>query len=71
MKTRERFWIIDGISSAKIYIANCGKCALLKAKPVRQLKADLPSCQVIHFIHSFILFILDHHNNSKCMVTQL
>ena len=34
-KTRERFWIIHGISSVKFYIANCGKCALLKAKPVR------------------------------------
>ena len=46
MKTRERFWIIHGISSVKFYIANCGKCALLKAKPVCQLMADLPSCQV-------------------------
>ena len=46
MKTRERFWIIHGISSVKFYIANCGKCALLKAKPVRQLMADLPSCRV-------------------------
>ena len=39
MKTRERFWIIHGIFSVKFYIANCGKCALLKAKPVRQLMA--------------------------------
>ena len=46
MKTRKRFWIIHGISSVKFYIANCGKCALLKAKPVRQLMADLPSCRV-------------------------
>ena len=46
MKTRERFWIIHGISSVKFYIANCGKCALLKAKPVRQLMADLPSCRI-------------------------
>ena len=46
MKTRERFWIIHGISSVKFYIANCGKCALLKAKPVRQLMPDLPSCRV-------------------------
>ena len=46
MKTREHFWIIQGISSVKFYIANCGKCALLKAKPVCQLMADLPSCRV-------------------------
>jgi len=45
MKTRERFWIIHGIS-VKYYIANCGKCALKKAKPVRQLMADLPSFRV-------------------------
>ena len=46
MKTHERFWIIHGISSVKFYIANCGKCALLKAKPVGQLMADLTSCRV-------------------------
>ena len=46
MKTRERFWFIHGISSVKFYIANCGKCALLKAKPVRQLMADFPLCLV-------------------------
>ena len=34
LKTRKRFWIICGISSVKFYIANCGKCALFKAKPV-------------------------------------
>ena len=46
MKTRKRVWIIRGISSVKFYITNCGKCALLKAKTVRQLMADLPSCRV-------------------------
>jgi len=46
MKTRERFWIIHDISSVKYYIANCGKCALKKAKPIRQLMADLPSFSV-------------------------
>ena len=46
MKTRERFWIIHGISRVKFYIAHCRKCALLKAKPVCQLMADLPSCRV-------------------------
>ena len=44
MKSRECFWIIHGISGVKFYITNRGKCALLKAKPVRQLMADLPSC---------------------------
>ena len=37
MLTRQRFWIIHGISSVKRYLTACGKCALDKAKPVRQL----------------------------------
>ena len=43
MKTRQRFWIIHGISSVKQYIAECSNCALYKAKPIRQLVADLPA----------------------------
>ena len=46
MQTRQRFWIIHGISSVKRYIAECGKCAPKKAKPYRQLMADLPPCRV-------------------------
>ena len=46
MKTRERFWVIHGVSRVKFYIADCGKCALLKAKPIRQLMSELPSCRV-------------------------
>ena len=46
MKTCERFWVIHGVSSVKFYIADCGKCALLKAKPIRQLMSELPSCRV-------------------------
>ena len=45
-KILEIFWIIHGNSSVKYYIADCGKCAILKAKPIRQLMADLPSCRV-------------------------
>ena len=37
IKTRQRFWIIHGISSVKHYIAECSNCALHKAKPIRQL----------------------------------
>ena len=44
--TRQRFWIIFGNGSVKHYIANYGKCALEKAKPLRQLMADLPSFRV-------------------------
>ena len=43
MKTRECFWIIHSIGNVKYYFNNCGKCALLKAKPVRQLMPDLPN----------------------------
>ena len=46
MLTRQRFWIIHGISSVKRYSTDCGKCALNKAKPVRQLMSDLPSFRV-------------------------
>ena len=46
MKTRQRFWIIHGISSVKHYIAECSNCALHKAKPIRQLIADLPACRL-------------------------
>ena len=44
MKTRQYFWIIHGIGNVKSYLNNCGKCALLKAKPVPQLMSDLPEC---------------------------
>lgn len=46
MRTRQRFWIINGISSVKRYLSECGKCAIQKAKPIRQLMADLPSYRV-------------------------
>ena len=46
MKTRQRFRIIYGISSVKCYLADCAKCALKKAKPIRRLMADLPSFRV-------------------------
>ena len=46
MLTRQRFWISHGISRVKRYLAECGKCALDKAKPVRQLMSDLPSFRV-------------------------
>ena len=46
MKTRQHFWIIHGIVNVKHFIADCGHCCLCKAKPLRQLMADLPECQV-------------------------
>ena len=46
MQTRQRSWIIHGISSVKRSLSDCGKCALKKAKPIRQLMADLPSFRV-------------------------
>ena len=39
MQTRQQFWIIHGISSVKRYLSDCGKCALKKAKPIRELIA--------------------------------
>ena len=46
MKTRQRFWISHGIGSVKYDLASCGKCLILKAKPVRQLMGDLPECRL-------------------------
>ena len=46
MKTRQCFWIIHGIGNAKYFLNNCGKCALSRAKPVRQLMSDLPKCRL-------------------------
>ena len=42
-RTRQRFWIVHGISSVKRYLGDCAKCALRKATPVRRLMADLPA----------------------------
>ena len=46
MKTKLRFWLIFGISSAKRILSDCSKCARRKATPIRQLMADLPACRV-------------------------
>ena len=46
MKTRQCFWIIHDIGNVKYFLNNCGKCALSKAKPVRQLVSDLPECRL-------------------------
>ena len=46
MRTRQQFWIINGISSVKSILSNCSECARRKATPIRQLMADLPTCHV-------------------------
>jgi len=46
MKTRRRFWIIHGSGNVKYYLANCAKCSILKAKPIRQLMSDLPASRL-------------------------
>ena len=46
MKTRQRYWIIYGISSVKGILSECSKCLRRKATPIRQLMADLPACRV-------------------------
>ena len=72
-KTLENFWIIHGNSSVKHYIADCGKCAILKAKPIRQLMADLPACRVTVCIRPFKFSGIDYlgpylfrQNRSEC-----
>ena len=46
MKTRQRYWIIYGISSVIGILSECSKCLRRKATPIRQLMADLPACRV-------------------------
>ena len=45
-KTRQRFWIINGISSVKYFFSHCSVCARNRAAPVRQIMADLTVCHV-------------------------
>ena len=40
--TTKKFWIVNGNAAVKRYLSQCGQCSLEKAKPVRQLMADLP-----------------------------
>ena len=42
LSTRKKFWIVNGNAAVKRYLSQCGRCSLEKAKPVRQLMADLP-----------------------------
>ena len=37
MNTRQRYWLIHGIGSVKHYLAECGKCSILKANPFNSL----------------------------------
>ena len=60
MKTRQRYWIIHGIVYVKHFIADCGHCCLRKAKPIRQLKADLPECRVALCNKPFMFCGLDY-----------
>ena len=42
LSTRKKFWIVNGNAAVKRYLSQCRRCLLEKAKPVRQLMADLP-----------------------------
>ena len=46
METRQKVSDVHCISSVKHFLADCASCALRKAKPVRQLMADLPVCRL-------------------------
>ena len=75
MRTRQRFWIVCGISSVKRYLMECLKCAMQKATLVRQLMSDLPACRVtvtnkpLKFCGAAYLgpyFYRQDRNNCKC-----
>ena len=46
LSTRKKFWIVNGHASVKHYLNQCGQCAVEKAKPVRQLMANLPADRI-------------------------
>ena len=73
VKTRQRFWLIHGISSVKHYIAECGKRALYKAKPLTNLISDLPACRLMACNKPFKICGVDYlgplryrQNRSEC-----
>ena len=46
MLTRQKYWIIKGLSSVRHYLNQCNACNLQKARPVRQLMVDLPASRL-------------------------
>ena len=60
LSTRKRFWIVNGHASVKHYIIQCAKCTLDKAKPIRQLMADLPVCRTSTCHKAFKICGLDY-----------
>ena len=46
MLTRQKYYIIKGLSSARHYLNQCNACNLQKARSVRQLMADLPASRL-------------------------
>ena len=57
--TRKKFWIVNGNASVKHYLNDCGECTLAKAKPVRQLMADLPVARTAASHKAFAVCGLD------------
>ena len=60
LSTRKKFWIVNGNASVKRYLSECGNCALDKAKPVRQLMADLPAARTAASHKAFAICGLDY-----------
>ena len=73
MQTRQQFWIIFGNGSVRHYLSDCAKCALRKARPVRQLLSDLLSFRVTKVNKPFQICGVDflgpllyRHGRSEC-----
>lgn len=43
---RQRFWIVSGMSLAKMIVKSCMKCYHFKPKPMQSIMADLPESRV-------------------------
>ena len=53
MLTRKKYWIIKGLSSVRHYLARCNACIIQKARPIRQLMADLPTARLAGHTKAF------------------
>ena len=65
LSTRKKLLIINGNAAVKRYLSLCGRCSLVKAKPVRQLMADLPVERTTAGHKAFAVCGLDYFGHVK------
>jgi len=58
--TREKFWIVKGISSVRHYLKECKQCRCCKQQACKQLMAPLPKCCVTSGMPAFTFTGVDY-----------